>query len=67
MLITKRRSQGIHIFLKIENDEIETGNKMKYLGFLLDGQLTFDLHIKDRVAKNHAAIKTLYPILNRKI
>lgn len=66
MLITKRRSRGVHIPLNIQGQQVDTRNSMKYLGFQLDRGLTFDRHIKDRVAKSHIAIKTLYPLLNRR-
>lgn len=52
--------------LKVNQNRItQADNHVKYLGVILDKTLKFNGHIKNLVQKGHAAIRLLYPLLNK--
>lgn len=52
--------------LKINNQTIDWKNKIKYLGVLLDNNLSMSSHTRTTINKARGARATLYPILNSK-
>ena len=52
--------------LKIQNQNIEYQNELKYLGVTLDRKLSYDSHITRIRNKAIARTKTMYPFLKDK-
>jgi hypothetical protein len=52
-------------YLKLDNNDIEWVEILKYLGITLDSKLTFRQHISRTIDKINKAIVTLYPFVNR--
>jgi hypothetical protein len=52
--------------LKFINEDIGWQDEVKYLGFLLDKKLLLKKHIDYSINKASNAIRTLYPLINRK-
>lgn len=52
--------------LQINRTKIETKHNVKYLGVVLDSKLYFKPHMKLVSEKVNLAIRTLYPLLNKK-
>jgi len=64
---TRKRKECFkpHCKLKIEENEIEWVETVKYLGITLDSKLTFKHHINQTVDKVNKTIVTLYPFINK--
>lgn len=52
--------------VKIVGERISWGSSLKYLGCVLDTRLSLKLHIDERLKKTAAAVRLLYPLLNKR-
>lgn len=63
-----RKFTNIRTFkkLKVKDIEIEPKTCVKYLGVWMDKSLRFHIHAEKTVKKFHAALRALYPLLNKR-
>ena len=65
-IIFTKRKPIINKKVKIQNQEIEWSNEVKYLGLTLDNKLTYSKHLKNLENKCTGLIIMLYPLINTK-
>lgn len=52
--------------IKVNGNDVEWKNNLRYLGVILDPKLTFKAHVEFLISKCNNLIKLLYPIIHRK-
>lgn len=66
LLFLTHKNKKLKNTIKMYNENLNTTNKAKYLGLILDTKLNFTQHINSICKKVNAAISILYPLMNKK-
>lgn len=67
VFFTRRRTKQLpHQPFKFLGHDVQWDNQGKYLGMILDRQLTMKAHVDSVIGKTQAAIKLLYPMVSRR-